>query len=113
MKASTKITVGLSIVAVAGIATTVLVSEKMIQKALEISNRRKVKNFVKIKLKGNEQLLGLVEHLDDDDIEKLVTVGKKMGASLNQMNAYGEEVLDVADEATSKVKKGVSAFFNK
>ena len=55
MKTSTKVTVGLSVAAIAGIATTLIVTDQVVKKVLQLSNRRKVKNFVKVKLKGNEK----------------------------------------------------------
>ena len=84
MKTSTKVTVGLSVAAIAGIATTVIVTDQVVKKVLQLSNRRKVKNFVKVKLKGNEKLLDLVDHLDDDDISNLIKTGEKIGKSYDR-----------------------------
>ena len=111
MKSSTKITVGLSIAAVAGIATTVLVSEKVIRKALEMSNRRKVKHFIKVKLKGNEKLLDLVDHLDDKEIETLVNAGKKMTQGFERVSSYGETVADATHDTKEKVTNFVESLF--
>lgn len=111
MKSSTKVTVGLSIAAVAGIATTVIVTEKVIRKALEMSNRRKVKNFIKVKLKGNDKLLDIVDNLDDKDIATLVTAGKKMSQGFERVSAYGENVADATHETKEKVTNFVESLF--
>lgn len=111
MKSSTKITVGLSIAAVAGIATTVLVSEKVIRKALELSNRRKVKNFIKVKFKGNEKLLDMVDQLDDKEIETLVKAGKKVSQGFDRVSSYGESIADATHDTKEKVTHFVESLF--
>lgn len=111
MKTSTKVTVGLSIAAVAGIATTVIVSDQVVKKILQLSNRRKVKNFVKIKLKGNDKLLDLVDHLDDEEISNLIQTGKKISESYDRVLHYGENAKESTAQAKDKLTDFVTSIF--
>lgn len=111
MKTSTKVSVGLSIAAVAGIATTVIISDKVVKKILQLSNRRKVKNFVKVKLKGNETLLDIVDHLDDEEIEGLIRTGKKIGKSYERAAQYGENIKENTTQAKDKLTDFVTSVF--
>ena len=111
MKTSTKVTVGFSVAAIAGIATTVIVTDQVVKKVLQLSNRRKVKNFVKVKLKGNEKLLDLVDHLDDDDISNLIKTGEKIGKSYDRVTHYGENVKENTVQAKEKLTDIVTSIF--
>ncbi len=103
MKTSTKVTVGLSLTAIAGITTAVVISDLVIDKVLQLSNRRKVKNFVKVKFKGNDTLLDLVDHLDDKEIAAIIRAGKKLSESRDKIVDYGENIKDATRLTKDKV----------
>lgn len=111
MKTSTKVTVGLSIAAVAGVATTVIISDKVIKKVLQLSNRKKVKNFVKVKLKGNEKLLNVVDHLNDEEIEHLIRTGEKIGKGYERFANYSGNVKETTGHTKDKVSEFVESIF--
>jgi len=106
MKTSTKVTIGLGIVAIAGIATAAVVSEKVVKKVTSMSNRRKVKRFVDNKFNGNETLLGFVDNLEDKDIDSFMKVAKKVGNGRDQIAEYGNNV----KKATTNVKEKIVDF---
>ncbi|MBM7710090.1 hypothetical protein [Enterococcus lemanii] len=110
MKTSTKVTVGLSLTAIAGIATTVIVSDLVINKVLQLSNRRKVKNFVKVKFKGNDTLLDLIDHLDDKEIAAIIRAGKKLNDSREKVAHYGENIKDATLSTKDKVLEMLDAY---
>lgn len=77
MKTSSKVTIGLSIAAIAGITTAVVVSDKVFNKVRFACNRHKVKKFVDDKFNGNEKLLDVVDGLSDNELDSLLGVMKK------------------------------------
>ncbi len=103
MKTSTKVTIGLSIAAIAGIATAAVVSDKVITKVRSVSNRRKVKRFVEEKFYGNETLLGFVDNLEDKDIDSFMKVAKKVNAGRDQIVEYGHNVKDATGNVKDKL----------
>ena len=92
MKTSTKVTIGLSIAAIAGIATAAIVSEKVVKKVTSMSNRRKVKHFVNDKFGGNETLLNVVDKLEDKEINSLMNVANKVHDGKDKVVDYGQSV---------------------
>jgi hypothetical protein len=105
MKMSTKVTIGLSVAAIAGITTAAIVSESVIKKVTSMSNRRKVKRFVDDKFNGNETVLNVVDRLEDKDIDSLVKVAKKVANGREQVSEYGSCAKD-------KVTNFISSKFN-
>ncbi len=111
MKTSTKVTIGLSVAAIAGIATAAVVSEKVISKVHSMSNRRKVKRFVDDKFNGNETLLGFVDNLEDKDIDSFMKVAKKVNNGRDQIVEYGHNVKDVTENVKNKITNFVDSKF--
>ncbi|MHC5268280.1 hypothetical protein ACYSNO_03710 [Enterococcus sp. LJL98] len=111
MKTSTKVTVGLGIAAVASIATTVIVSEKIVKKVVQLSNRKKVKNFVKVKFKGNEKLLNVIDNLNDEEIASLIRTGEKIGKGCERVAHYGENVKAATGHTKDKLSEIVDSIF--
>lgn len=111
MKTSTKVTIGLSVAAVAGIATAAIVSEKVVKKVTSISNRRKVKRFVNDKFHGNETLLGFVDNLEDKDIDSFMKVAKKVSNGRDQIAEYGSNVKCATTNAKDKFVDFVESQF--
>lgn len=111
MKTSTKVTIGLSIAAIAGIATAAVVSEKVVKKITSMSNRRKVKRFVDDKFNGNETLLGFVDNLEDKDIDSFMSVAKKVNDGRDQIAEYGNNVKDATCNVKDKIVDFVDSKF--
>ncbi len=66
---------------------------------------------MKVKLKGNEKLLDLVDHLDDDDISNLIKTGEKIGKSFDRVTHYGENVKENTVQAKEKLTDIVTSIF--
>jgi lipopolysaccharide export LptBFGC system permease protein LptF len=111
MKTSTKVTIGLSVAAIAGIATAAVVSEIVISKVHSMSNRRKVKRFVDDKFNGNETLLGFVDNLEDKDIDSFMKVAKKVNNGRDQIVEYGHNVKDATENVKDKITNFVDSKF--
>lgn len=111
MKTSTKLTIGLSIAAVAGVASAVIVSDKVYSKVRHACNRRKIKKFVNDKLGGNEKLLGVVENLSDTDIDSLLSVVDKVKEGKDKISVYGNSVKEATDNAKDKLTEMVDSVF--
>lgn len=103
MKTSTKVTIGLSVAAIAGIATAAVVSEKVFKKVTSMSNRRKVKRFVDDKFNGNEALLNVVDKLEDKDIDSLMKAANKVSDGRDKVVDYGHSVKDKIDGVVSNI----------
>ncbi|WP_122645483.1 hypothetical protein [Enterococcus mediterraneensis] len=111
MKTSTKVTIGLSIAAAAGIATAAIVSDKLVNKVKHCTNRRKVKKFVDDKFHGNEQLLGVVDDLSDDDLDSLMDIMDKIKKSRKKISVYGENVKDTTEMLKDKLTGFIDSVF--
>ncbi|MFK4565889.1 hypothetical protein [Enterococcus sp. UD-01] len=92
MKTSTKISLGLSIAAVAGVTATVMASEKIVKKVYHMTNRHKVKKFVNDKFSGNEKLLTIVDDLSDDELDTVMNVLSKVKDGRKKLSSYGESL---------------------
>lgn len=103
MKTSTKIAIGLSVAATAGVVTAVYVSDKVITKVRYIANRKKVEHFVDNKFNGNETLLNFVDHLDDKDIDSFMKLAKKVSAGRDQVAEYGNNFKDATVNVKDKI----------
>jgi hypothetical protein len=111
MKTSTKLTIGVSVVAVAGVVTAAVVSDKVLTKVRYASNRWKVKKFVSDKFDGNETLLGVVDNLSDRDIDNVMTVVKKVKKGKKQVSVYGNNVKETTENVKEKLQDFVSSVF--
>ncbi|HLQ40965.1 MAG TPA: hypothetical protein VK118_08405 [Tetragenococcus sp.] len=94
MKISTKVALGLSVAATAGVVSAVYVSDKVFTKVRYIANRKKVEHFVDEKFNGNETLLNFVDHLDDKDIDSFMKLAKKVSNGRDQVAEYGSSAKD-------------------
>ncbi|AYW45639.1 hypothetical protein LQF61_08795 [Tetragenococcus koreensis] len=103
MKLTTKVTLGLSVAAAAGIASTVFISDKVITKVRHVTNRKKAEHFVEDKFKGNETLLNFVDNLDDKDIESFMNVAKKVSDKRDKVAAYGDNVKNATGNVKNKI----------
>lgn len=111
MKTSTKVMIGLSIAAIAGISTAVVVSDKVVNKVRFACNRHKVKKFVDDKFNGNEKLLGVVDDLTDKDLDALLGVMKKVKDSRHKVSVYGDNVKDATENVKDKLTSFIDAVF--
>jgi gas vesicle protein len=112
MKTSTKVTIGLSIAAVAGISTAVVISDKVVNKIRFSCNRHKAKKFVDDKFNGNEKLLDIVDGLTDKDLDTLFGVVKKVKDGSHKASAYGNQVSDNLKDATKTAKGKLTSFID-
>ncbi|MGC6767582.1 hypothetical protein [Enterococcus sp. LJL51] len=103
MKASTKITVGLSIAAVAGVVVAVTASEKIIKKIGHVSNRCKAKKIVQEKLGGNDKIMSMVDHLSDEDLDAVLSVLDKVKEGREKASDYGDKVKENAEGMKDKI----------
>ncbi|MDT2832312.1 hypothetical protein P7H62_07225 [Vagococcus carniphilus] len=97
MKTSTKIGVGFSVAAVAGIFTAVTFSEKIIEKLEHETTRYKTKKMVNEKFGGNEKLLNMVEDLSDKELDSIGQVVKEIKGTRKKVNDFGEKVKNSVD----------------
>lgn len=111
MKTSTKVSIGVGLVAVAGVATAAVVSDKLVTKIRYVSNRFKVKKFVADKFDGNESLLSVVDELSDQDIDNVMKVLKKVKLGKKQVSVYGENVKEATENVKDKLQDFVSNVF--
>lgn len=103
MKTSTKVTIGLSIAAVAGIASVAIASDKLADLVRHKKDRRQVRRFVDDKFNGNEKLLSVVDNLSDDDIDSLMGVMRKLKNGRNQISVYGDNIKDTTSDLKDKL----------
>lgn len=103
MRTSTKVTIGLSIAAVASIATAVIVSDKVVDKVKHTKDRYQVKKFVDDKLDGNEKVMNVVDNLSDDDLDSLMGIMNKIKDNRNQISVYGENLKDTTEILKEKL----------
>lgn len=91
MKAATKVSLGLGLVAIAGVATAAIASEKLLTKGRYMTNRCKVKKFVLDKFGGNETLLNVVDKLDDEELDYVMQLSKKVKSGKKEAAAHAED----------------------
>lgn len=103
MKTSTKIGLGLGVMAVAGVAVTVVASEKIIKKVSHLSNRCKAKRFVNEKFAGNEKMLTIVDDLSDDELDSVMNILGKVKDSRKKISEYGESLKGSTDNAKGRL----------
>ena len=103
MKTSTKVTIGLTVAAAASVATTVIVSGKVIEKIHHLATRSKVKKFVNDKFDGNEKLLDIVDHLSDNDLDSLVGILKKIKSGKKKISVYGDSLKGSTEDVKDRL----------
>ena len=103
MKTSTKVTIGLTVAAAASVATTVIVSGKVIEKIHHLTTRSKVKKFVNDKFDGNEKLLDIVDHLSDNDLDSLVVILKKIKSVKKKISVYGDSLKGSTEDVKDRL----------
>lgn len=103
MKISTKVTIGLTVAAAASVATTVIVSGKVIEKIHHLTTRSKVKKFVNDKFDGNEKLLDIVDHLSDNDLDSLMGILKKIKSGKKKISVYGDSLKGSTEDVKDRL----------
>ena len=103
MKTSTKVTIGLTVAAAASVATTVIVSGKVIEKIHHLTTRSKVKKFVNDKFDGNEKLLDIVDHLSDNDLDSLMGILKKIKSGKKKISVYGDSLKGSTEDVKARL----------
>ena len=103
MKTSTKVTIGLTVAAAASVATTVIVSGKVIEKIHHLTTRSKVKKFVNDKFDGNEKLLDIVDHLSDNDLDSLIGILKKIKSGKKKISVYGDSLKGSTEDVKDRL----------
>ncbi len=98
-------------VAVTGIVTAAVVSDKVLTKVRYASNRWKIKKFVSDKFDGNETLLGVVDNLSDKDINNVMNVVKKVKKGKKQVSVYGNNVKETTETVKEKLQDLVTSVF--
>ena len=104
MKTSTKVAIGLSVAAVAGIVSAAIVSDSLADVIRNKKNRHQVKKFVDDKFNGNEKLMSVVDDLSDDDLDSLMNVMGKIKDGRKQISVYGENVKEATDSLKGKLE---------
>lgn len=103
MKKSTKVAIGLSVAAAASITAGVVISEQVIEKVKQASNRCKVKHFINDKFSGNEKLLNVVDTMSDDEVETVLNIIDKLKHEKNRIIVRGESFKDTADDLKERL----------
>lgn len=101
MKTTTKVTIGLSVAAIAGISVAVLLSDKVIRKMNYAANRCRARKFVERKFHGNKKVMDIVDSLSDEDLQSVVDIAGKVKKGTDKVKDYGDSVKD----STSELKK--------
>ncbi|EPH93703.1 MULTISPECIES: hypothetical protein [unclassified Enterococcus] len=110
MKTSTKVTIGLSIAAAAGVAATAMVSGKVIEKMQHLTTRCKVKKFVNDKFNGNEKLLEVVDGLSDSDLDSLMKIMHKIKHGKKKISVYGDSLKDSKEHLSDHLMEMAEKF---
>lgn len=108
MKTSTKVAIGVSVVAVASIATGTIIATNLFEKLGHAKKRRQVKGFVHEKLGGNGKILAIVDKLSDADIDHLIGAADKVKSSKERISVYGDNL----KETTHDLKDRLSGFID-
>lgn len=94
MKTATKVSIALSIAAVASISAAVITSEKIVKKVYHVTNRCKAKKFVNDTFDGNPKLLGIVDDLSDDELDSMMDVLGKVKDDRKKISSYNDSLKD-------------------
>ncbi|WP_265460005.1 hypothetical protein [Enterococcus sp. HY326] len=111
MKTTTKVAIGFSIAAVAGITATVIASGKIIEKVHYATNRCKARKFVENKFGGNQKIMDLVDRLSDEDLESIITVSGKIKNGKQKVKIYGQNFKGSQKDLKNKLSSYLSAAF--
>ncbi|MGM0214905.1 hypothetical protein [Enterococcus sp. AZ109] len=103
MKRTTKIKIGVSVIAVAGVATAVIASGKILEKARHASNRHKVKKFVNDKFDGSDKIMSIVDKLSDEDLDNLMNILGKIKDGKKRVSVYGDSIKETTDDLKDKI----------
>ncbi|MDH6365515.1 3-deoxy-D-arabino-heptulosonate 7-phosphate (DAHP) synthase [Enterococcus sp. PF1-24] len=103
MKKTTKMTIGLGLVTVAGVSTAVLASSKVLEKIHYTANRNKARKFVNHKFGGNKKVMAVVERLSDEDLEAVLEVADNLKAQKERVEDYGESIKESTGDFKEKV----------
>ncbi|GCF93329.1 hypothetical protein NRIC_12200 [Enterococcus florum] len=103
MKRSTKVKIGASIIVAASVATAVIASGKIVEKARHVSNRHKVKKFVSDKFEGSEKLLTIVDKLSDEDLDNIMNILGKIKDGKKRVSVYGDSIKETTDDLKDKL----------
>lgn len=102
MKTSTKITIGLSVAAVAGVVVAVTASEKIVKKISHLSNRCKAKKIVNDKFGGNDKVMEVVDHMSDDELDSILNLLDKVKEGREKASDYGDKLKEGTDSMKDK-----------
>lgn len=103
MKTSTKLTIGLSVAAVASVGVAAVASGKLIEKVKHASTRCKLKKFVNEKFNGNVKLLDIVDNLSDDELDSILNIISKIKDGKKKISVYGENVKDSTEDLKERL----------
>ncbi|MBO1305334.1 hypothetical protein JZO70_04125 [Enterococcus sp. 669A] len=103
MKRATKIKIGVSVIAVASVATAVIASGKVLEKARHVSNRHKVKKFVNDKFDGSDKIMTIVDKLSDEDLDNLMSILGKIKDGKKRVSVYGDSIKETTDDLKDKI----------
>lgn len=81
-------------------AAYMVTSDRAMEKAESMINRKRAKYFVKDKLHGNEKAMKVVENLSDDEIINLLNVVDKVSNLRGSVNDYTHQLKDATMEFT-------------
>ncbi|MGX7198667.1 hypothetical protein ACWOEH_02150 [Enterococcus nangangensis] len=110
MKTSTKVAIGVSVAAVATIASGAILSSKVLEKVGHYKKRKAVKGFVNDKLGGNHKILSIVDNLSDTDIDNLVGIANKVKDSKERISVYGDNLKDTTADMKHRLSEVVDRF---
>lgn len=103
MKTSTKLTIGLSVAAVASVSVAVVASGKIIETVKHASTRCKLKKFVNEKFNGNVKLLDIVDNLSNEELDSILNIISKIKDGKQKISVYGENVKDSTDDLKDRL----------
>lgn len=81
-------------------AAYMVTSDRAMEKAESMINRKRAKYFVKDKLHGNEKAMKVVENLSDDEVINLLNVVDKVSNLRGSVNDYTHQLKDATMEFT-------------
>ncbi|MFD0897542.1 hypothetical protein [Loigolactobacillus binensis] len=98
MKTGHKLLLGIGVTATVAAAGAYLAADALMDKLQSYKNRNRIKTYVKDNLNGSQRVLDFVDHLDDEDITRLLQAADKFGDVRQRVGQYSDDIQGKAHE---------------
>lgn len=110
MRRSTKVLVGLGAVTAVSVGAAIAISDRVSDRLKNYKARHDVKDFVEDNLNGNALFMDLVDVLNDQEIEALSGIIKKMEDRKKNVRIEGKNFSDMKEEVTDRLVGFLESF---